>query len=359
MRNYFYEIRFILVIYVLLGAAVLINAQGQKRSVKLVKNEASERVDVLIDGRPFTSYIWTETLKKPILYPILSAGGTIITRGFPLDARAGESVDHPHQVGLWFNYGDVNGVDFWNNSTYRRPEETARMGTIVHRRIVETKNGETRGELTVEMDWLMPDGKQILREATTFIFRSENKLRSIDRLTRLTALEEKVVFNDNKEGLFGLRVCRELEQPTKEPIRLTDAGGKASEQKVFDNTKVTGEFRSSEGKIGDEVWGTRGKWAMLSGQAGPEPITILILDHPKNVGFPTYWMARGYGLFAANPLGQKVYSIDKKEPTRRELKFTLGPRRSVTFRYRLLILSETVTPEQVEAQYRLFSDEKK
>ena len=51
----------------------------------------------------------------------------MVTRGFPLEPRPGERVDHPHHVGLWFNHGDVNGVDFWNNSESLRPEHAARV----------------------------------------------------------------------------------------------------------------------------------------------------------------------------------------------------------------------------------------
>ena len=39
---------------------------------------------------------------------------------------------------------------------------------------------------------------------------------------------------------------------------------------------------------------------MLTASNGDDPVTLAMLDHPKNVGFPTYWHARGYGLFAAN-----------------------------------------------------------
>src|SRR4051812_30415616 len=83
--------------------------------VAVTPNESAKRVDIAIDGKPFTSYIWPEHVKKPVLDPIRSAGGTIVTRGWPLAPRAGERVDHPHHVGLWFNYESVNGLDFWNN----------------------------------------------------------------------------------------------------------------------------------------------------------------------------------------------------------------------------------------------------
>jgi len=87
----------------------------------------------------------------------------------------------------------------------------------------------------------------------------------------------------------------------------------------------------------------------LSGNIREEPVTITILDHPSNPGFPTYWHARGYGLFAANPLGQKVFSNGKEE-----LNLTLAPNQGVTFRYRILISSEIASPESTEAAYKAF-----
>ena len=79
-----------------------------------------------------------------------------------------------------------------------------------------------------------------------------------------------------------------------------------------------------------------------------------MLDNPLNVGFPTYWHARGYGLFAVNPLGQGVFSNGKET-----LNFTIQPKQSATFRYRLVILEGTATTDQVETQYRQFVDEVK
>ncbi|MEO6391097.1 MAG: PmoA family protein [Pyrinomonadaceae bacterium] len=328
---------------------------AQTKRVEFVRHDNAHRVDVLVDGKPFTSYLWPAELKKPVLFPVRTANGAIVTRGYPFEPRAGESIDHPHQIGLWFNYGDVNGVDFWNNSLHRPKEEAAKMGTIYHRRIVKAVPGKTRGELVVEMDWALPDGKIVLREVTKFIFAGSKNSRVIDRITTLTSLDQRVVFNDNKEGLIGFRVARDLEQTAKEPILLTDGNGKPSEQAVLDNTGVTGEFRSSEGLTGDEVWGTRGRWAMLTGKIGQETVTLAILDHPQNPGYPTYWFTRGYGLFAANPLGQKAFSTEKKESPIRELKFTLEPKRSVTFRFRVLIFSMKPGKADMDAEAKRFS----
>jgi hypothetical protein len=325
-----------------------------KKGVQLVVKDADRRVDVSIDGQPFTSYVWPTSLKKPVLYPIRTSAGTVVTRGYPLEPRPGERVDHPHHVGLWLNHGDVNGLDFWNNSEAIPAADAAKYGTIVHRAIKSAKSGSDKGELQVTEEWVTPAGKAILREDTTYVFRGGAGQRSIDRLTTLTALDEKVTFRDSKEGMLGLRVTRALEQPSDKAEIFTDASGKATSVAKLDNTGVTGRYTSSEGKTGDAVWATRAPWTMLSGTVGSEPVTIAIFDHPKNPTHPTYWHARGYGLFAANPFGAKAYTDGKAETN-----FALEPKQSVILRHRILILSGPTTTEQVAGQYARFADEVK
>jgi hypothetical protein len=228
---------------------------------------------------------------------------------------------------LWFTYESVNGLDFWNNSDAIKPADRSKMGTIVHRRIVSAKGDTDRGGLETETDWVTPSGKVLLHERTRFVFSGDATTRTIDRIATLTATDERVVFADAKDGMLGMRVARQLEQPSNEPLVFTDIAGRKTQVPVMDNTGVTGEYLSSEGKKGDAVWGTRGRWTILSGSIGTKPITIAMIDHPKNPGFPTYWHARGYGLFAANPLGQKAFSEGRET-----LNFTLEPGASATVR---------------------------
>ncbi len=335
----------------LLGLCLPALGQAQaKPHVEVVPRPAERRVDVLVDGKPFTSYIYPTTLKKPTLYPLRAASGAVVTRGWPLEPRPGERVDHPHQVGLWFDYGDVNGLDFWNNSDAIPAARAPKMGTILQRAVRRAESGQGEGVLEVAAEWVDHDGTPLMREDTRFVFRAADGLRAVDRITTLTALDRPVSFTDNKEGLIGMRVARALEQPSTTPEVFTDAGGHSTTVPKLDNDDVTGHYRSSEGLEGDSVWGTRGRWTMLSGVVQGEPVTLAILDHPNNVGFPTYWHARGYGLFAANPLGWKEFSKGKEA-----LNFKLAPGVSTTFRHRVLILSGAATPEQVEAYYRDFA----
>ncbi len=308
-------------------------AANQGKRIVLVEDRQGKRVDVMIDGKPFTSYIYPDVLKKPVLYPVRTAEGSFITRGWPMDPRPGERVDHPHHVGMWFNYGDVNGHDFWNNSN-DVGDNKGPFGTIKHQAVVRTVNGNDKAELEVTAEWQKPDGTGLLKENTIFIFSGHNNQRAIERITTLTALSQDVLFKDNKEGVLGIRLARELEHPSNKPEIFTDASGNATPVAKMNNEGVTGKYISSEGKQGDDVWGTRGKWVNLVGTINNQPVSVIIFDNPNNPGYPTYWHARGYGLFAANPLGQNAMSNGKET-----LNLMLPAGKSITFRHKVLIHS--------------------
>ncbi len=321
--------------------------------ILVAPDSAAQRVDVLADGELFTAYVYADTLsvlKKPVLYPLRTASGVAVTRGYPLDRVAGERVDHPHHIGLWFNYGDVNGLDFWNNSDAVSAERAASMGAIRHRAVTHVESGEGHGALHVTMDWLAPDGAALLREDTRFVFRAEGNLRMVDRIATLTALDKKVSFEDNKEGALGLRVTRALEMPSGRPVDVLAEDG--SVMSATDNEGVTGQYRNSEGVAGyPDVWGKRARWMTLSGTVEARPVTVAIFDHPRNPGFPTYWHARDYGLFAANPFGQAVFSEGEES-----LHFALEPGASATLRHRVILFSGRPAPDEVEAAWRDFAE---
>src|SRR4029450_1083889 len=148
---------------------------------------------------------------------------------------------------------------------------------------------------------------------------------------------------------MGLRVTRALELPADKAETFTDASGKATAVPVLDNTGVTGKYVSSEGKEGDAVWSTRARWTLLGGSINGEPVTLAILDHPSNPGYPTHWHARGYGLFAANPLGDK--ELNESKP----FDFTLPSGQSVAFRYRVLVLSAAPSRDRIERESTAFA----
>lgn len=308
------------------------SAQAQKElPVEVIDVPKENKILVSVEGKPFTEFIYPDSLEKPVLYPIYAADGQVITRGFPIMKRANDPTDHPHHIGLWFNYENVNGLDFWNNS-YAIPADKKHLyGWIKTDRILKTKSGN-QGIITYAAYWRDRDKNILLEETTTFIFTAYADKRIIDRLTTLTAKQD-ISFADAKDGLLGLRVTHELELPSAQPKQFTDDKGNVTTVAATSNS-VTGNYLTSEGKEGDSAWGTRAKWCLLYGKKNKDSISIAIIDHPDNPGYPTFWHARGYGLFAANPLGEKIFSNGKEV-----LNFKLQKGSAANFRYRIVIAS--------------------
>ena len=320
--------------------------------ITFIRHEDQKRIDVTVDFKLFTSYCWPDNVFKPILFPVLTAEGTAVTRGFPLAPRPGERVDHPHQVGIWFNYGDVDGLDFWNNSEAIPADKKNEYGAIKHLKVDQLNNGKGEGVMVTSESWVDPSGKKLLAEKTEYHFIAIGSIRIIDRITTLTATGKTVSLKDNKEGMMGMRVARQLELPSKEKMILTDAKGIPTTVAKMSNEGVTGNYRSSEGITGDAVWGTRAKWVELTGTIGLEKIAVVMLDHPKNQSYPTYWHARGYGLFAANPLGWSVFSNNKET-----LNFSIPAGKSSIFRYRILVSSgSALSDDDINVYAKEFAD---
>lgn len=315
--------------------------------VQVIPDEARRRVDVIVDGKPFTSYIWPDTLKKPVLFPLIDDEGVTLTRGYPLEPRPGERVDHPHHAGVWFNYGNVNGFDFWNNSDAIKVQDRPKMGTILHTKIVSTRSGAEHGELVVESQWVTGENKTLIDETTRYVFTNRNHLRMIDLITTLKPLE-RIVFGDDKEGLLGVRVAHWLESPDEKSGEFMDSSGRPAQVSAAP-PGATGVYLTSEGVRGMAAWGTRGRWCALTGSTDAHTATIAILDHSQNPGYPTYWHARGYGLFAANPLGRSIF--DPKQPA---FNFTVEKGGTVTFRYRLLVSSQALTAQDLNRESEAF-----
>lgn len=319
-------------------------AMAQDEPVTIKRNDKQKKVEVLIGGKPFTTFMYPDTLEKPFLYPISTATGTEITRGFPLNPKPGDPTDHPHHIGLWFNFENVNGLDFWNNSYAIPAARKNQYGWIKTQKVTEAKSGP-KGILAYDANWTNQAGDVILNETTRFEFSGNKNQRIIDRITTLKAVQ-KAIFTDVKDGMLGLRLAHELQMPTTKDEKFTDNKGIVTVIKGGTDKVPTGNYLTSEGKTGDAAWSTRGVWCKVYGKMGADSVSVAIIDHPGNPNYPTFWHARGYGLFAANPLGEKVFTNGKSEKN-----LTLKPGESATFKYRIVIENgkQTLTSTQLNA----------
>lgn len=324
---------------------IFTSAFAQKNGmVRVIPDEGAKKITITIDGKPFTSFLYPDTLEKPVLYPLTAANGTLVTRGFPLATRAGDPTDHPHHLGLWFNFENVNGLDFWNNSFAIPQEKKKSYGWIKTDKILEVSSGD-KGTLSYHANWTNQANQVLLEEVTHFVFSGDEHQRIIDRVTTLTA-DTTVLFKDAKDGMLGLRVAHELQIPSKEDQQYTDDKGNVTLVKGGDDKIANGNYLTSEGKTGNDAWSTRARWCKLYGKMENDSVSITIIDHPANVNYPTFWHARGYGLFAANPLGENIFTNGKST---KNLQLQKGE--SVTFRYRIVIQNgnTTLSPEEINA----------
>ena len=241
-----------------------------------------------------------------------TVAGTDVTRGFPLNPKPGDPTDHPYHIGIWFNYENVNGLDFWNNS-YAIPKEKKNL----YGWIKTDKNPLKQQVVQKEYYLIMLTGpikknETLLEETTRFTFSQVGHKRVIDRTTTLKANTE-VNFEDAKDGLLGLRLAHELQIPTIKDQKFTDDKGNVTIVKGGTDNVANGNYITSENIMGDSAWSTRGRWCKVYGKMGTDSVSVVIIDHPKNPNFPTFWHARGYGLSAANPLGEKKNFYQWKE----------------------------------------------
>ena len=282
--------------------------------VQLTKT--ATQIDILVDGKPFSTLFFGPDAPKPYMHPLRSATGKVVTRGYPMLDIAGEPKDHPHHRGLWFTHGDVNGVDFWANES----SQGEKKGRVSLHKIVEVKSGNKSGTMTMVFDWKAPSGQLLLSETRTTTVYSDPVLRILDLDIRLAAGPDKVVFGDTKEGVFAIRLAAPLNERTGK-----EKPGIAA---------PTGKMTSAAGGEGEKlVWGKRSPWVDYAGMLEGEKLGIAIFDHRANPKHPTYWHSRSYGLFAANIFGEHDFYADKS----RNGSVTVEPGGALRFRYRVVI----------------------
>lgn len=344
-------------IFVLFALFVLSSCQQRKQNnelpsdyVSLIENDSLARLDIFVDEKYFTSYLYADSLlRKPVLFPLNTASNERVTRGYPFAPVVGERIDHPHHYGLWFNHGDVNGIDFWNSSVARKNADP-RYGRINHLKFLKIKSGET-GTLEVEKEWRNNANALLLIERTQYVFSGDANRRLITHTSTLAAPEVDVLFEDSKEGMFAMRVRRELEIPSDDSTVLLNDKLVASDNGVIDTVGVSGHYLNSNGLEGyPDVWGKRAKWMQLSGVVDADSISICIFDHPDNLNHPPHWMARDYGLYGVNHLGSSAYTDGKEQ-----FNFALKKGDSVTFKHQVVIVDGTSpSPAKVETWYKSF-----
>ncbi len=293
-----------------------------------------DRVRVEIDGQLFTEYIYGDGASRPYCYPILASDGTALTRDFPMQATPGEQTDHPWHRALFFAHSMVNGVDFWNEAGGDTGKSPKDKGRTRQADLLETSSGAI-GVLRTRNRLEAPDGRLICTDERTIRFQGSAAGRFIDFEVTWRALpDQPLTLGDNKDGTMAIRLAQWMTLPHQ--YEKQDLPG-------------NGHIVTARGDRDAAAWGKRAAWCDYHAPRAGQIYGVAIFDHPQNLRHPTWWMARDYGLFAANPFGQHDFEGLKDQPQIGN--YTIPAGGSLTLRYRFYFHLGDETAAHVAEHY--------
>ncbi len=340
--------------YIVLSAILLQGCHPSQKidekTLYLDYDPGGSTIGVTCSGELLTLFQFSDSLYKPLFFPVNTIDGIPVTRGYPFDPRPYESMDHPHQSGLWFNYGDINGIDFWNNSLAISQNQKQHYGHIATDSVFIDENRGNGCGFTAYNTWIDGSGVAMMTEKAIYRFEIRDHFWTLTRCCVLYPLKE-IHFNDNKEGLFAIRLAHEFRSDFHTPQVTLNGNLQPGTEEEGEDMGKNGRYVASNGKEGDAVWGTSAKWVSVSAVVDGDSICVAIFDHPQNFGFPAFWHARNYGLFAVNNLARQAYN---KALPPQSLDLNKGD--SISFIHRILIKSSGFLDFQTtDSLYQQFS----
>jgi hypothetical protein len=289
-----------------------------------------DRVRVEIGGQLFTEYVFGDGATRPYCYPILASDGTALTRNFPMKKVEGEDTDHPWHRSLMFAHSMVNGVDFWNEGSGDKGKSPETKGKTVHEKILEASSGDV-GILRTHDNWVAPDGKVVCTDDRKISFHATADARMIDYEVTLHApTNEPVLMGDNKDGTMAIRLAQWMTMPHKHQGGGANITGESNN--VASIGGGNGHIVTATGEHDTAAWGKRADWCDYFSEHDGKIYGVAIFDNPQNLRHPTWWMARDYGLFGANPFGKHDYENLKDQPHAGD--YTIPAGGELTLRYR-------------------------
>ncbi len=314
--------------YLALSAVLLLGACGAApdaaapetneppATLSVAFSTAEERVDVALGGNPFTSFHYEEKWDKPFLYPLRTASGTVVSRGYPIEPRPGEHSDHVWHRGIWWGHGVINGVDFW------REQGRDKTGRLVLKSPPRTE----ADSLTADMSLQTPAGSSLGSVRQSYRFSGDESRRVIDATIEIRADQGvAVTFGDTEDGGFGIRLADPFRQDMG--AMLTNAQG----------------LQDAE-----NIWGRNSEWVDYAAFLDNRRIGVVVFDHPQNLRHPTGWHARDYSLNAANPFAAGDFSGDDAN----DGSYTILDGETLTLRYRVTIYEDDA---DLQALYQAYA----
>jgi hypothetical protein len=233
-------------------------------AAKITAVKVGSKINVIIDNKYFTSYIFSEDEKYPFFYPVngpLSGGSVTSMR----------NAEYPHHSSLFFGCDLVNGGNYW--------QEGLERGRIISVNAEIKKQGGDTVLITDECIWSRPGAISPVKDTRTIIITSPSATVSqIDVEITMEMLIDVTIKKTN-HSLFSARMAADLS--VKNGGTMINAEGIKSEKDTFGKNSPWIDFY---GKRGDAIEG------------------LAIFQHPSNPWYPSPWFTRDYGFMSPTPM---------------------------------------------------------
>jgi hypothetical protein len=260
-------------------------------AAKITAAKVGSKINVIIDGKYFTSYIFSDDEKYPFFYPVNGplSGGSVTSM------RNGE---YPHHSSLFFGCDLVNGGNWW--------QEGLERGRIISVNAEITKQGGDTVIITDECIWSRPGAVSPIRDIRKIIITSPSAtVKQIDVEIIMEMLTDVQIRKTN-HSLFSARMAADL------------------------SVKNGGTMINAEGALSEkDTFGKKSAWIDFYGKRGSITEGLAIMQHPSNPWYPSPWFTRDYGFMSPTPM---YWPADDKETFMK--KGTL-----LTLRYRVIVHS--------------------
>jgi hypothetical protein len=282
--------------------------QAQVAKINAVK--VGSKINITINGKYFTSYIFSDDEKYPFFYPVngpLSGGSVTSMR----------NAEYPHHSSLFFGCDQVNGGNYW--------QEGLERGRIISINAEIVKEGGDTVIITDECIWNRPGALSPVKDIRKFTITVPSAtMTQIDAEITMEILMDVHIRKTN-HSLFSARMAADL------------------------SVKNGGTMINAEGLKGEkDTFGKNSPWIDYFGKRGNAIEGLVIMQHPSNPWYPSPWFTRDYGFMSPTPMywpenGEEIFM--KKGTT-------------LLLRYRVLVHAGTNTEADIAGQFEKYKNVK-
>lgn len=300
-------------IIILLIASCALVVRSQSGTIISAEKWGLDKINVSIDGKFFTSYIFSPNEKYPYFFPVngpISGASVTSMRNHP----------YPHHASLFFAWDRVNEGNYWQQELER--------GQIISYNAEIVKEGGDSVIITNQCIWSRPGAVSPIKDTRKIIITAPSAtVRQIDFEITLDMLTD-VQMNRTGHALFSARMATDL------------------------TVQNGGTMINAEGKINEEgTWGEISDWIDYYGTRGGVIEGLAILQHPSNPWYPTRWFSRNYGFFSENPVNWSDNWTENKEG------ISIKKGKQLSFRYRVLVHSGDHNEAKIAEAFEKFKNE--